>query len=297
MTFTAFILTLLSVLLHAMWNFLSKANRPSCAFYLLLNLVSVAVALPFALFLKISWDTLPSAFWLCLLGSIAFETLYSVGLFTAYKRLDISVAYPLMRSLPVVFTPIVTMLFRLGRMPGWLSLTGMFAIAAGCLLLQGFRFSRHSSLLSTQAVVPVLMASLGTTGYTILDCVATSHFLQASQASSSVTLVGYFLLVELGLSTLLALFVLLQPTERKEFSTVCLRIPSPYLCGVFNCGAYTLVLGAMRLVENVSYVQAFRQMALPLCAGMGVVFLKEKMSFAKALGILVILSGLVMTVI
>ena len=297
MTLAAFILTLLSVFMHALWNFLSKANKPSCAFYLLMNLVSAAVAFLSMPFQKISWSALPGAFWFCLLGSIAFETLYSVGLFTTYKRLDISVAYPVMRSLPVVFTPIVTMIFHLGHAPGWLAMAGMLVIAAGCMILQGFRFSRHSSLLSASAWGPILMASLGTTGYTILDSVATKYFLNANQASAPVALVGYFLLIEVGLSTMLGLFVILQPKERKEFVTVCLRIPYPYLCGVFNCGAYTLVLGAMRFVENVSYVQAFRQMALPLCAGMGVLFLKEKLNFAKVLGILVILSGLIVTVI
>lgn len=297
MTITAFILTLLSVFMHALWNFLSKANRPSCAFYLLLNLVSTAVMLPFAPFLKISWSVLPGSFWLLLLGSIAFETLYSIGLFTAYKRLDISVAYPIMRSLPVVFTPIVTLLFHLGNAPGWLALTGMFAIATGCLVLQGFRFNAKASIFSPKAVVPILMASFGTTGYTILDSIATRHFLSASQASTPVALAGYFLLVEAGLSAMLAAMVLRDSKERHEFTAVCLKMSSPYICGIFNCGAYTLVLGAMRFVDNVSYVQAFRQMALPLCAGMGVLLLKEKMNLSKALGIIIILCGLIITVI
>ncbi len=297
MTLTAFILTLLSVFMHALWNFLSKANRPSCASFLLLNLVSAAVALPFAPFIKISWDALPGAFWGCLIGSIIFEALYSIGLFKAYKQLDISVAYPVMRALPVVFTPIVTMIFHLGHAPGWLALTGMLAIAIGCLILQGFQFTKHTSCFPVKALAPILMASIGTTGYTVFDSIATRHFINASQASAPIALVGYFMLIELGLSAILALFVLLQQKERQEFATVCLRHSSPYICGALNCGAYTLVLWAMRFVDNVSYVQAFRQMALPLCAGMGVVLLKEKLNFAKILGILVILSGLIVTVI
>ena len=35
---TAFLLILFSVFLHAGWNFLSKANRPSKAFFMLANL-------------------------------------------------------------------------------------------------------------------------------------------------------------------------------------------------------------------------------------------------------------------
>ena len=210
MTLSAFILILLSVFLHALWNFMSKANRPSCAFFLLMNLVSAAVALPVVPFLKISWNTLPGAFWGCIIGSIVCEALYSVGLFSAYRRLDISVAYPIMRSLPVVFTPIATMIFHLGHAPGWIALTGMFSIAIGCVILQIGSLPKSSFFFSFSALVPILMASIGTTGYTILDSVGTKHFLLSSQASPLAVLVGYFLLVELGLSALLAFFVKLR---------------------------------------------------------------------------------------
>ena len=57
--------------------------------------------------------------------------------------------------------------------------------------------------------------------------------------------------------------------------------------------AYVLVLLAMHFVTNVSYVQAFRQMSLPLGAFLGIVFLKEKTSGPKLVGLALIVGGLV----
>jgi uncharacterized membrane protein len=51
------------------------------------------------------------------------------------------------------------------------------------------------------------------------------------------------------------------------------------------------------MVENVSYLQAFRQLSLPLGVAMGIVFLHEKFTLPKVIGVLMIVAGLIMTVI
>ena len=57
--------------------------------------------------------------------------------------------------------------------------------------------------------------------------------------------------------------------------------------------AYILVLLAMHFVTNVSYVQAFRQMSLPLGAFLGIAFLKEKATSPKLAGLTLIVGGLI----
>jgi uncharacterized membrane protein len=57
-----------------------------------------------------------------------------------------------------------------------------------------------------------------------------------------------------------------------------------------------MILMAMPLVTNVSFVQAFRQVSLPLCALAGVVLLHEKMTIPRFSGLLLIFSGLVLSV-
>jgi drug/metabolite transporter (DMT)-like permease len=51
----------------------------------------------------------------------------------------------------------------------------------------------------------------------------------------------------------------------------------------------------MQYVTNVSFIQAFRQLSLPLGFLAGVLFLHEKSSATKITGLLLILAGLLTT--
>jgi len=67
----------------------------------------------------------------------------------------------------------------------------------------------------------------------------------------------------------------------------------PVLAGLVCMAAYTLVLIAMGLASNVSYVMAFRQLSIPIGAALGIFVLKEKITVAKVLGVCLICAGLV----
>lgn len=58
-----------------------------------------------------------------------------------------------------------------------------------------------------------------------------------------------------------------------------------------------MVLMAMTMVTNVSFVQAFRQMSLPVGVLMGMVFLHEKCPAVKMLGIALVIIGLVLAAV
>ncbi len=66
---------------------------------------------------------------------------------------------------------------------------------------------------------------------------------------------------------------------------------------VFTSGAYLLVLFAYNYATNVSYVVAFRQIGMPMSFVVGAMFLKEKIYLGKALGVSVIIIGLILTAI
>ena len=57
---------------------------------------------------------------------------------------------------------------------------------------------------------------------------------------------------------------------------------------------YTLVLISMAWAKNVSYVVGFRQLSIPIGVIMGVVLLGEPLYRPKALGVLIIMVGLVL---
>ena len=66
---------------------------------------------------------------------------------------------------------------------------------------------------------------------------------------------------------------------------------------MFYTAAYLLVLAAMGMVSNVSFLQAFRQMSLPLGVAAGIFFLHEKVSGPKLAGTFLVVCGLILTVI
>jgi drug/metabolite transporter (DMT)-like permease len=75
------------------------------------------------------------------------------------------------------------------------------------------------------------------------------------------------------------------------------KVYHPYLAGVFAALAYVLILIAMNFVSNVSFVQAFRQLSLPLSALLGYLILKEKVTPLRWLGLLLIMGGLVLSLL
>ena len=295
MTFTAFWLILLSVLLHVSWNLISKASKPSAAFYLITSLAAGVVSIPFLLCSGVDFSKLPGNFWLYFAGGSCANILYYSGLFLAYKRSDISLAYPLIRALPIVLTAIVTTLLGIGKAPSPIALAGMFIVFCGCLLMPLAKWSdfRLKSYF-TPVIGTILMAATGTTSYPILDSLAIPIFMENATSSKLVSCGAFMCILEFIIALGLAPYLLIQE-ERNNFKALFTHSLAPYLSGIFTVGAYVLVLLAMPMVTNVSFVQVFRQMGLPLGVAAGVLLLKEKCSSAKLAGILIIVLGLIIT--
>ncbi|MCY3759412.1 MAG: drug/metabolite transporter, partial [Acidobacteria bacterium] len=58
-----------------------------------------------------------------------------------------------------------------------------------------------------------------------------------------------------------------------------------------------LILAAMTWSHNVSYVVAFRQISIPLGALLGIFWLKEPLPLPKAIGLLILLIGLILVAV
>lgn len=297
MTFSAFFLILVSVFLHAGWNFLSKKTAPSLAFYGLSSLTAALLWLPWVLLFGVDLSGLSGGFWGWWLASVACEFLYFFGLAHAYRRGDISLVYPLARALPVLLTALVTFLFGLGKPLSAAAVAGMAVLSAGCVLmpLPSWKQFRPASYRSA-ALLFILAAAAGTTGYTVVDSQATALLRAlpgqgANRFSSSIT---YILLIEAGIALALAAAVLASRSERETFRRLFLKTPTPMVSGLFSSSAYVLILLAMGFVDNVSYVQAFRQMSLPLGVLAGIFLLQEKPGAPRLAGIALVVAGLLL---
>ncbi|MDD5677753.1 MAG: DMT family transporter [Kiritimatiellae bacterium] len=296
MTLLAFIFVFCSVFLHATWNCISKSERPSLAFYMLMSGTSACILLPFFVFSDLRLTALPTAFFYLLFASIAAEVMYMAGLAYAYRKSDISLSYPLVRALPVLMVAAITVIFGIGKTPGKTALFGMLLIFVGCLFmpLKSFR-DFNLNLYWNKVIVFILLGALGTTGYTIADSSALTLIKKVFERERVMDVLAYLFLIEFGLCVGQMFFVFSIKLERAEFKRLFMRSIYPCLAGVCACSAYGLVLLAMRHVTNVSYVQAFRQMSLPLGFLAGILILKESGNVPKTVGMILIVAGLVTT--
>ena len=294
MTFSAFWLILLSIFLHVGWNLISKKSQPTAAFYLLTSVTSFLLYSPCLFLSGIDWGALGGAFWGVILLSIASEILYFIGLFKTYRCADISLAYPMVRALPVLLVAGVTALFGIGKPLGMMAVAGIFVVFAGCLLMPLERFSDFSlKNYLTPVLGFMLLAACGTTGYTIFDGMLIPQILAQRPASSLIATGAFISLLELGITLGLSTYVLCIKSERESFKKLLFRSWTPHICGICSSSAYILVVLSMPLVSNVSYVQAFRQMSLPLGVAAGVFILKEKCPPPRLAGVAAIVAGLV----
>jgi drug/metabolite transporter (DMT)-like permease len=297
MTLTATILLIVSAFTHAGWNFISKKEYPSQAFYLVSNTFGVICVLPILLFY---WSRIPMIsvpVWLFMVASGFFLAAYLATLAGAYRAGDISIAYPLIRSLPVIFVFIATIILGKGHQVSGLLIAGIILIAAGCLVLPMKSFGDfHPGAYRSLCCFLALLSALAVAGYTIVDDEALRQLRQISGMPFSPiegTLV-YMVLEGISCSTWQGIFVLCNTRERNNIRAVFKTGKSA--AAITGMGIYLtwgLVLVSLNYVENVSYVAAFRQLSIPLGAIFGMTLLKEPRYLPKKIGIAAIFIGLV----
>ena len=301
MTIAAFILILLSALLHVTWNLVVKASRTGFVSYGVMGIPNVFLwAAGIFCVTPVAILQLPWPFWASALCAVTADALYGLALFSAYKRMDMSIAYPIMRSLPILFTMIITSCLHLGSALSVRAMAGMVIVFLGCVLMPQAKFSgiKWSDYVNRNMFM-VLLIALGTTFYTIFDSQALKVLggtAAAQGVSAPMLSLTYYGVRAVLLNAEIWGIVALTPSFRATVPE-CLRKHGWKLTGAGLCasGTYILVLIAMNFVTNVSYVQVFRQMALPFSVFAAVLFLKEKATWPKFVGVSLILLGLILT--
>lgn len=290
----ALILVLVSVCMHAGWNVLGKRNAPSLGAFALAYGAGGAVLIPL-LWLGPPLGMLPNAFWGWLALSGLCQMLYMGGLAWAYARGEVSVLYPIARALPVVLVPLVSIALLGNRVLDIWDGVGMVLVVVGALCLPlSHPEARRLSTYLTPAMGFALLAAVGTVGYSLLDKQALS--VMQAVGHSGLTAGAVFMVLQ-ALMTLTWAFpmVMLLPAERRRLPALCQQgFAMLVATGLMMTCTYGLVLIALALTDEVSYIVALRQLSIPVGVLMGVLWLKEPASRAKAVGTLVMLAGLVL---
>lgn len=290
----ALALVLVSVCMHAGWNVLGKRNAPSLSSFTLAYGAGGLVMFPLVL-LGPSLVALPSTFWGWLVLSGLCQMLYMGGLAWAYARGEVSVLYPIARALPVVLVPLISIALLGSRVLDMWDGLGMALVVAGalCLSLSHPEARRFSTYL-TPAMGFALLAAAGTVGYSLIDKQALG--LMQSTGHSGLTAGAVFMVLQAVMTLAWAIPLLaLLPAERRRLPALRQQgLPMLVTTGLMMTCTYGLVLIAMALTDEVSYVVALRQLSIPVGVFMGVLWLKEPASSAKTLGTLVMLAGLML---
>ena len=301
MSITATILLLISAFTHAGWNFIGKKEHPSQAFFLVSNTIGVICVLPLLFYFRNRIALVPSSVWLFVLMSGFFLAAYLAALSGAYRSGDISIAYPLARSLSVVLVLFATFILGKEHQISWLLISGIFLVVAGCVILPLNTFGNfHLVNYQNLCFFLAMLSAVSVAGYTIVDDKALRQLRQLSGTPFKPiegTLV-YMVLEGISCSLWQCIFVFFNLRERKNITDILNDLKgSAAITGIGIYLTYGFVLASMNYVTNINYVAAFRQLSIPLGAIFGMSLLKEPCHPPKLVGVSIIFLGLVVVAI
>ncbi len=298
MTLTVVVLCLLAAATHAGWNLIGKRTHPSTAFFAVALAIGACLLGP-----VVAWQWhivagIPAKVWLLLVATGFCEAIYVCCLAGAYAHGDMSVAYPLARALPIVGVTALTHVFSRGDPVSSYYLVGAAMVVGGCVILPKRRFSEFR--LRDYVKLSCLLAAaagLGTVGYSIIDKEALDILRAAGSPGSAriwMTTIYFFIKILITLVFLLPVIALRQRERENLREVLNSKKIMALLTGVAATVAYVMILMAMGLVSNVSYVVALRELGVPLGAILGVVILREPPYVPKLVGVAIIFAGMVL---
>jgi drug/metabolite transporter (DMT)-like permease len=275
---------ILSAVLHAVWNFLLRRAGGSHTVAALSIVAEAVLLLPLATVVLISSGGIAvGPFLLAIVAAAALALANYAALMAAYRRADLSLAYPVARGGVFLFLPLLGFIVFDERLDGrgWLALA-MIVTGIMLLPLTGFDraalgdLGRHRR---NRAMGFALLAAAATAAYTIWDKYAIG-FLDTFLYFS-----GYTVL--LGLWFALAL----TRSPRDEVRAQARRHSwSIVIIGVLIAGSYLLVLIALR-DGMATQVLAVRQLSIPVGVLLGWRLLNESLSRPRAIGAVMITAG------
>ncbi len=277
MAIFAFLLVILSAVLHALWNFATKkVSGNICVLYIGLLLACI-IYVPFVLAFASSELFTPAAFPYILATGI-IHTIYFFALSKAYNYGEISTVYPIARGTGIAGTALVASVL-LQETLSLFGIIGILSIILGTFLIGLKHGDRkyHSVGLLFALVVGVMIAS-----YSIVDKLGVGIM------NPLVYLYSLILLTTIFLTP----YIMIR--ERAELKNAWRKFKKySMIIGIGSAGTYLIILYVFRLA-HVSYVVSVRELAVAIGALFGFTFLHEQHPKRKIVGIICIVLGLIM---
>lgn len=174
---------------------------------------------------------------------------------------------------------------------------GFLLITLGCVLVPvtSFRQITLGEYLNV-GVFWALIAAFGTTGYSVVDKQALNLLTQQTSTILNDHYSAIFYLgVQFWVMGVPVLLWCIVSGSQQELQTAWMIRKSASMAGIMMASTYGLVLFAMTMTDNVSLVVALRQISIVFGLLMGVWLLAEKWYFTRGVGVLLILSGIILS--
>lgn len=270
-----FVAVLGAAALHASWNGLVKRGGDPVKAAAWTGLGAGAVSVPLAV-----WTGPPApASYAFVLFSAVVHVSYYAGMGFAYRAIDLSVAYPLMRGGAPLVTALLGALL-LGEALAPAAWAGIVLISLGIAAL-GMQAARHSGLAGRDAAVILFMVAV-IVSYTLIDGVG------ARRAGHPVAFILWVNILT-ALVLLPAFTVTGQIAVRDTWRTYAAR---GLIAGTLSGVSYATALWAMTRAP-IGLVAALRETSVIWAMLIGGFLLRERWSAARVGAALSIVAGLI----
>ncbi len=258
--------------LHALWNAMLKsaAGEPLLDTALIVagsSVVALAL-LPFVAFPD-------RAAWPFMAVSAAIHFAYYVTLAGAYRRGDLSFAYPLMRGVAPLIVTLLGVVF-LGERPTATTLAGIALISLGILVIAWYAGGRHTPAAAGWALGNAAIIAV----YTLVDGAG------ARASGNAASYVVWLIFLE-GLPYVAWIGA---TRGRPAFAYIASRWRRGIAGGAASLAAYGIALWAMTRAP-VAVVAALREVSVLFAAGIGALVLKEGFGWRRMAGAAAVVAG------
>lgn len=274
------------------WNLISKKYETSLAFFWLGTIAALLGLSPAVLVYRDDFvRTISSVGDLYLLTGM-FQALYYAGLCHAYRVGDISLVYPLARAVPVLIIGLFG--YWWGDLANPWAMFWIVLLVAGCTMspLQSWKVQWTSYL--NRASLFTLLAALANVGYSLTDDFALRRLTADEFPNPYLNAVLFLSGQTLGTLVILSLMVAGAKKERLALSKVLAGQKKQAIAtGILVAVTYGMILVAIGMAQNITYVVAFRQLSIPLACAVGIFLLGEIPYRPRVVGVGMIFLGLV----
>lgn len=259
-------------LLHATWHALVKSSGDGVVALAGMNLVSATVAVAVLPFVR-----LPSgAVWALIAASVLLHGAYKIALARLYKRADLSQGYPLARGMTPIFATVLAFLF-LHEAPGTATVGGIAAISVGILCLA---LERGAGALSPTALAAAMTVGLSVAAYSVLDAYG------VRMNGDWLGFTAWLVVCDSG-AFLAYTFATRGCAALKQWRSAAGRT---LVSGALGIASFCVLMWALGRAPAGAVV-ALRETSIIFAAAIGALFLKERMSWNRALAAAVVVGG------